>query len=222
MKIFWQKYKHSLMFLYFGIYLPWFFWLESRADQPYHVIHMGLDDHIPFLEIFIIPYLLWFGYVAVVFAYLFFKNTEEFYRYCIFLFAGMTLFLVISTVYPNGHLLRPAAFERDNIFTQAVQVLYQTDTATNIFPSIHVFNSVAAHMALIHTPQLHGKRWLHIGSFVLMVSIVLSTVFLKQHSMLDLIAGVGLGFIVNQLVYHTDYSFVREKYLQRKRKPARI
>ena len=70
------------------------------------------------------------------------KNRREFYQYCIFLFTGMTLFLIISTVYPNGHLLRPTDFPRNNIFTLAVQVLYQADTATNIFPSLHVFNSI--------------------------------------------------------------------------------
>ena len=222
MKTFFRKYKHSFVLLYALIYLPWFIWLESRANQPYHVIHMGLDDKIPFIEYFIVPYLLWFVYVAAVFIYLFFKNKRELYQYCAFLFTGMTLFLIISTVYPNGHLLRPTSFQRENIFTLAVQILYQADTATNIFPSIHVFNSIAAHMAVINNEQLGKNRWIRYGSLLLMVSIILSTVFLKQHSMLDLISGVALGLIMNQLVYHTDYSFVRAKITQRKRKPVRV
>ena len=111
MKAFFQKYKHAWVLLYAFLYLPWFFWLESRANLPYHVIHVWLDDKIPFVEYFIVPYLLWFVYVAAVFLYLFFKGTkQEFYRYCAFLFTGMTLFLVISTLYPNGHLLRPTEF----------------------------------------------------------------------------------------------------------------
>ena len=113
MKAFFQKYKHAWVLLYGFIYLPWFFWLESRANLPYHVIHVWLDDKIPFVEYFIVPYLLWFVYVAAVFLYLFFKGTkQEFYRYCAFLFTGMTLFLMISTLYPNGHLLRPTEFPR--------------------------------------------------------------------------------------------------------------
>ena len=91
MKAFFQKYKHAWVLLYGFIYLPWFFWLESRANQPYHVIHVWLDDKIPFVEYFIVPYLLWFVYIAAVFLYLFFKGTKkEFYRYCFFLFTGMT------------------------------------------------------------------------------------------------------------------------------------
>ena len=211
MKALWKKYRHALVLLYGLIYMPWFIWLESRANLPYHVIHVRLDDLIPFSDVFIVPYLLWFVYVAAVFVYLFFQfdKKKEFYQYCIFLFTGMTLFLVVSTVYPNGHLLRPASFERHNIFTFAVQMLYRTDTATNIFPSIHVFNSIAAHVAVAKNRKLGGNIWIRGGSFLLMVSIILATMFLKQHSVLDVIAGTLLGVLMEQLVYHTDFSFAR-------------
>ncbi len=211
MKALWKKYRHALVLLYGLIYMPCFIWLESRANLPYHVIHVRLDDLIPFSEVFIVPYLLWFVYVAAVFVYLFFQfdKKKEFYQYCIFLFTGMTLFLVVSTVYPNGHLLRPASFERHNIFTFAIQMLYRTDTATNIFPSIHVFNSIAAHVAVAKNRKLGGNIWIRGGSFLLMVSIILATMFLKQHSVLDVIAGTLLGVLMEQLVYHTDFSFAR-------------
>lgn len=218
MKAFFQKYKHAWVLLYAFLYLPWFFWLESRANLPYHVIHVWLDDKIPFVEYFIVPYLLWFVYVAAVFLYLFFKGTkQEFYRYCAFLFTGMTLFLVISTLYPNGHLLRPTEFPRHNIFTFAVQILYQADTPTNIFPSIHVFNSIAAHRALVNNPLLGRNRLIHGGSLVLMVSIILATMFLKQHSALDVMAGIVLGTLMDQIVYRMEFSFSRERVPKRKR-----
>lgn len=209
MKAFFQKYRHALVLLYGLIYMPWFMWLESRSNLPYHVIHVKLDDMIPFVEYFIVPYLLWFVYVAAVFVYLFFKNRREFYQYCIFLFTGMTLFLIVSTLYPNGHLLRPNTFARNNIFTFAVQILYQADTATNIFPSLHVYNSIAAHRAVANSETLAGNRLIRGGSFVLMVSIILATMFLKQHSVLDVISGILLGLVMEQLVYRTDYSAVR-------------
>ena len=218
MKTLFQKYQHALVLLYGFIYMPWFMWLESRANLPYHVIHVGLDDLIPFVEYFIVPYLLWFAYVAAVFVYLFLKNRREFYQYCIFLFTGMTLFLIISTVYPNGHLLRPTDFPRNNIFTLAVQVLYQADTATNIFPSLHVFNSIAAHCAVANNPALGKNRLIRGASFALMVSIILATMFLKQHSVLDVVSGVLLGIVMDQLVYRTDYSAVRIGWTRR-RKP---
>lgn len=81
---------------------------KPGKPEPYHVIHFPLDDYIPFCEYFIIPYLLWFAYIAVVYVWLFFHDRPNFFRYIAFIYAGMTLFLIISTLYPNGHLLLPA------------------------------------------------------------------------------------------------------------------
>lgn len=206
-----HRYRHAWVLLYFLIYLPWFVWLESRAHLPYHVIHMWLDDYIPFVEFFVVPYFLWFVYVGTVFLYLFFHDKKEFYRYCAYLFTGMTLFLIISTVWPNGHLLRPTTFTRDNIFINLVQFLYSADTSTNIFPSIHVYNSIAAHMAVLNCKSLRENKAVRAGSLVLMVSIILSTIFLKQHSLFDVLGGIALGAFMNQVVYHLNTEELNER-----------
>ena len=146
LRTFLSDYPHIWTALYFPFYLACFIFLERMEARPYHVIHFPLDQLIPFCEYFIIPYFLWFLYIAAVFIWLFFRDRENFYKYIVFLYTGMTIFLIASAVYPNGHLLRPAEFDRDNIFIRMVCFLYQADTSTNILPSIHVFNSIAAHM----------------------------------------------------------------------------
>ena len=117
----------------------------------------------------------------------------------------MTLFLIISTIYPNGHLLRPLEFGRDNIFIKLVCFIYWADTSTNILPSIHVFNSIGAHMAVMHSPELLQKKWTVRLSRILCVSIILSTMFIKQHSCIDVILGILFGTIMNHIVYHTNF-----------------
>ncbi|MBR4026039.1 MAG: phosphatase PAP2 family protein, partial [Lachnospiraceae bacterium] len=171
------------------------------------------DDYIPFCEYFIIPYLLWFLYVAITVLYVGFTDRNEFYQLCAFLFTGMTLFLIISTIYPNGHFLRPTTFERTNIFTELCAWLYKTDTATNLFPSIHVYNSIAAHLAIVHSKKLKTNKVICALSCVLMISIVLSTVFLKQHSVFDLITGLLTAFVMYLLVYapNTNKAIAKEK-----------
>lgn len=149
MKNIYEKYKHILPFaLYFFVYMTWFSWLEQRHIWKYQVIHMAVDNYIPFNEVFIIPYFLWFVYVPAVVLYLALHNKDDYYRTAIFLCTGMTVFLLVSTFFPNGHHLRPAVMPRDNIFTQMVASLYKTDTPTNLWPSIHVYNSLGAHFAL--------------------------------------------------------------------------
>lgn len=113
----------------------------------------------------------------------------------------MTVFLVVSTVYPNGHYLRPRVFERDNIFVTMVKGLYMVDTPTNLFPSIHVYNSIGVHFSIMHSSRLKEKKWVRRGSFALMVSIVASTVFLKQHSVFDVITGCSMAVVMYTLVY---------------------
>ena len=195
-KAFCWKYKHGLFFLYMLVYFPWFSWLERTvtSDSDYHLIHMALDDKIPFCEFFIIPYLLWFVYLVAALAYFFLKDDLEFTRYCIFLGIGMTVFLIVSTVYPNGHDLRPETFPRENICTDIVRFVYGTDTATNLFPSVHVYNSIATYLAIHHSSHVK-KKGTKVFCFILTAAIILSTMFTKQHSVFDVITAFILAFI---------------------------
>lgn len=214
MKKWFQKYKHILWFSYGFLYLPWFIYLENHVTT-YHVIHMDIDDKIPFLPIFVIPYFLWFLYVSAVLLYEFFTSVPEFKKNCIFLFTGMTIFLIISTVYPNGHHLRPTGYSDNSIFAQLVQFLHSTDTATNIFPSIHVYNSIGTHIAVVRSERLKDNKFVCLLSFILMVSICMSTVFLKQHSMFDVITGFMLAAVMYPLVYRRDLlSFTERKKIR--------
>ena len=74
LKEFLFKYKHAIIILYMPIYLLWFTSLEKRTNVHFTDIHCKIDDYIPFCEFFIIPYLLWFLYVAVSLVYLFFQT----------------------------------------------------------------------------------------------------------------------------------------------------
>ena len=200
-----ERYKHALpLIVYAIIYCVWFAWLEKKVKYPHYIIHMKVDDMIPFCEIFVIPYFLWFLYVSFVVLYCFFKNRQDYYKTCVFLFTGMTVFLVISTLWPNGHHLRPPVMPRNNIFTAMVTHLYRADTPTNLWPSIHVYNSIGAHLAVVHNQTLAENKKLRRGSFILCVSIILSTMFIKQHSMFDVLTAFIMAGIMYLVVYQAD------------------
>ncbi|MBR1853560.1 MAG: phosphatase PAP2 family protein [Lachnospiraceae bacterium] len=205
LKLFWTRYKHAVPLLMYGIiYMTWFCYLERTVTKHYRIIHMTVDDHIPFCEFFIIPYLLWFVYVASVVVYLFFKNKTEYYRTCVFLFTGMTIFLIISTLWPNGHHLRPYVLPRENIFADMVRSLWRTDTPTNLWPSIHVYNSLGAHFAIAKSQNFQQKKGIRIASLILAISIILSTMFLKQHSVFDVLTAFLMAAIMYNIVYRRD------------------
>lgn len=205
MKKYYERYKHAIPLIIYGIiYCIWFAYLEKRVIHPGRIIHMSIDDKIPFCELFVIPYFLWFVYVSAVVLYCFFKNKQEYYKTCAFLFTGMTVFLIISTLWPNGHYLRPHILPRDNIFTSLVAHLYAIDTPTNLWPSIHVYNSIGAHLAVRHNPILVKNKKLCAGSLILCVSITLSTLFIKQHSMFDVITAFIMASVMYAVVYQAD------------------
>ena len=201
-----KKYQHGLVItIYALIYLLLFQYLEQRPIYQYHVIHTVFDDYIPFCEYFIIPYLLWFPYMFCAVAYFIFwnDNKREYYQLTKNLCMGMTIFLIVSFIYPNGQMLRPVTFEHDNMFVHMVQWLYASDTPTNILPSIHVFNSLAIHRAITSCQRLQNHRGIRMASWILTLLIVLSTMFLKQHSVVDVCLGVTMAF-AGYLIFYRE------------------
>ena len=196
--------KHSLLIpvaVYGIIYMTWFALLEEKVQVPTHTIHSVIDNYIPFVEFFVVPYFLWFGFVAFFGIYFYLKDKDDFKKLVINLIFGMTAFLIISTLFPNGHNLRPEVFPRDNIFTDMVRHLYTMDTPTNILPSIHVYNTLCIHYAVKNSELFKGKKlWRGITSIIAW-SIIASTVFLKQHSIIDVFLAFALELPMYLILY---------------------
>ena len=216
LKKFWETYKHGAWItIYLIFYMLGFFIVEHAGHRHYHVIHSVIDDMIPFNEYFIIFYYLWFAYVAAGILWFVFrcKNKTEYYRMVSALAIGMTIFLVVSCVFPNCQDLRPTEFLHHNFFTGLVQQLYRTDTPTNVLPSIHVFNSLIIFFAINSSEQLQSNHVLRFGALVLAVLIILSTMFLKQHSVVDVSMGTLMAFTVQMFcdrMFAEDTQTVRE------------
>lgn len=202
--------------IYGAFYLLAFYIIENRTVK-LNIIHTKFDNYIPFCEYFIIPYFLWFLFVAVTVIYFAFFNEsrQEYYSLVTNLGIGMTLFIIISLIYPNGHNLRPTITE-DGIFNQAVRFLYSIDTPTNIFPSIHVFNSLACCIAWTKNKVGKRSKVLTWGVWILTALIIMSTVFLKQHSVVDIVGAVVLNLILYPIIYPKT-----ERVLENGRHPRR-
>lgn len=197
------KYKHGVILSYFFIYMIWFTYLERTVTTDFTPVYTRLDDYIHFNEWFVIPYFLWFIYIFATVAYFLITSKQDFYKCCAYLFSGMTICLIIYTFWPNGHHLRVDldSLGRSNILIDVMSRLYSFDTATNVFPSIHVFNSIGAFIAINKSERLHKIKWLQWSAFILTVLICLSTVYLKQHSVLDIFGGIALGIVLYIIVY---------------------
>ena len=206
--------------LWIGIIYPiWFKSLERRVtvSTGYHIMHTHMDDLIPFWEWFIVPYFLWFIYIFVGLFYFMIVNKEDFYKVSLFLFVGMIASLVICEIYPNGTDFRPAYLSEKNIFMIMVKNLYRIDTPTNVFPSIHAYNSLCMHIALLKSKELreakYGKLVRYFSCF-LCIFICIATLVLKQHSVLDVGGAILLCFITYGFIYGYP-SFALGEYWER-------
>jgi membrane-associated phospholipid phosphatase len=209
MRGFIRKYRHAWVFIYIPFYLLWFFRLEKTTQPTHmHIIKFAADSKIPFCAYFIIPYYFWFIYIFATGFYFFLTNRRDFYRYCLFLFTGMSICLFVCQIWPNGINLRPDlnALGRDNIFIDMVKELYRVDTPTNVCPSIHVLNSIGATLAILKSEALMNRKPVRIASVVICLSICASTVLLKQHSCFDVLCGIGLSIVLYLLTYNLKFS----------------
>lgn len=213
MKAFIKKYSHAWTLLYILIYIPWFYTLERTItpQSDFTNLHVAFDDMIPFCEWFIIPYVIWFVYIPIVVAFVLFTSKDEFYYASAYLFIGMSVCLLICTLWPNGQDLRVESFVNDNFCTKIMGFIYTADTNTNVFPSIHVFNSVGAFIVLCKSHKLKDKVWIKICSGILSILIILSTMFLKQHSVVDVIGGITLSILMHVFVYAINWSKIFDK-----------
>lgn len=199
-KTFFRKNPHIFYLLFLPAFLICFFALE-KLIPPERVrwwVSSPIDAAIPFAEIFVIPYCLWYPLLIATGLILLFRDVPAFKKYMLSLSLCFGAALLICLLIPNGQALRPAVFPRENILTRLVSALYRVDTPTNVFPSMHVLGSVAAAGVALISPSMRRLRpvWL-----ALSFTVCLSTMFIKQHSFLDVLGGLFLGIPLCFFIY---------------------
>lgn len=207
-----KRRKRIIILIYFFIYLFFFYLIEHVIIQPhYHMLDTPLDHMIPFIPPFVLAYYFWFGYHVWGMLPAFIDSDEsEYYRIALSLFSGMTVFIIVSIIFPNGQALRPAHLGRD-IFSRMVGAVYASDTPTNIMPSIHVYNALMVNTAICRRSKSHHPA-LSVLSVFCCVMIILSTLFIKQHTIADII-GSFIMYIIFYYIYYRRFhvpSFLKD------------
>ncbi len=193
-----EKNGHYLLLIYLPIYLVSFLFAEQVNTGDYFISYLPIDDFIPFFPIFVVPYVMWYPYMLVPAIIMLFRDVSAFKRFMYYLIITMSVSLIICLTVPNGQNLRVTELGGGNLFTNLVSVIYSADTNTNVLPSMHVVGSIGIICAL-YDSKLFKK--VKIFMLILGVLICASTVFIKQHSILDVIAGVLLAAVTILLVY---------------------
>ena len=196
-----QKRTSNIMLGLFGLVNLWFFYIEGTITSPTHYMYSPVDDLIPFVPVFILPYYIWYLYQAIAMIYFYFRSDESFQKLMLFSVLSFAIANTIYMIYPNGIFLRPVLSSLpDNIWGRWVEFTYLKDTPINSAPSLHVLMSIVMHLSIVNYPPFR-KVWIVRSSAVLMVIICASTVFVKQHSIIDVILSCGIGFLLYLAIY---------------------
>ena len=196
-----EEFRHLKLLLFWPIYGFLFLFVERfyKVDF-YHPMYCRLDDYIPFHEIFVIPYMFWFVFLVGMHIYTLLYDTEAFRRMMNFIILTYSTAIIVYFIYPTCQELRPLLFERDNVLTRFLDGFYRFDTNTNVCPSIHVIGSLAVMFTAFHCKKIKGIGWkLAFGITAILISI--STVFLKQHSIIDVVAALPLCVIAYYICF---------------------
>lgn len=187
-----DEFRHLWLLLFWPIF-GILFQLTERVFvvDEYHPVSSVLDAYIPFEEIFVIPYMFWFIYLVGIHVYTLFYDVFLFRRLMGFIILTYSVTLMIYWIFPTCQHLRPTEFERDNFLVRFIRDFYLFDTNTNVCPSIHVIGSVAVWAAGWNSQRLKSVWW-KVGFTVTTFLIIFSTVFLKQHSIIDVFAAIPL------------------------------
>lgn len=182
-------YYRELLLLFFlftkSLYVP----LNRRQSR--HYWKTSIDDRIPLLPLLVVPYVVFIPYMVLSIALLW--NTI----YVVPLLESLSFAYVVASLFwyfvPNG-VKRPDIIEK-KLHHRILVYIYKSDHDTNGFPSAHVFVTlICAYFLHIARVPFVPLSWFVAGT------IALSTIFTKQHYVVDLFGGI-IMFLLSVTIF---------------------
>ena len=187
------KHKHMYLLFLFLIQIIWFFYDEKVVRVPKYIMFSNLDTYIPFVKEFVVMYVFWYFYMVIAFIYLGITSPPDFCKLFIFIFAGMTIAHIVYLVFPNGQNLRPYISGND-IFSKTIKYI----------------NSIGIFIVMAKSQRLKKNTAIKILLFMCTLSITMSTLFIKQHSIVDVFYSIIVSALLYILIYKFKWSYIHK------------
>ncbi len=178
----------------YGIYALYYV-VANIHFTPIRNLFTPIDYLIPLIPEFLLIYLFVF-YTFIFFTIFITQYYLKSYRIpfiIIFAIVALTSY-GIYMIFPVA-MIRPTVASTD-FWTSLLNLLYASDPSVNCFPSLHAAYSTMAAYIIWHI----NKKWGKYIAWPVAFGVILSTLFVRQHVIVDEIAGFLLGFIVPYIV----------------------
>lgn len=155
-----------------------------------HIPYLGIDGFIPLINGFVIPYLFWFVYIPLIIIILALTDNENYYQLLTAMVGSTLAAILIFYLYPTT-VPRPEVAGTDAL-SRLLKLVYGMDNPYDCLPSLHVLYTFLTTAFFFKGRPNKTAKYM---AFICCVLICLSTIFIKQHYILDVIAALMLGSV---------------------------
>ncbi len=195
------QFSHLKLLLGWVVYFILYFITENLIPpEKCHSVYCWLDDVFVFNEYFVIFYVFWYALIVISLVWFALYSIENFKNLSKYIIITQIVAMICYIVYPTRQDLRPEVFENENFFTWVLSIIYSFDTNTGVCPSLHCAYSFGIASVWLKEKQAWG--WWKLFVCISVVLICLSTMYVKQHSAVDVIAAIPLGILAEGIVFY--------------------
>lgn len=166
--------------------------------QPVPLVLPG-EDQIPFFPSLLLVY----GslYIVPTFLVFWIEKPGQLYKAVKAFFVMTLIHFAVFLVFPVKYTLRPhLPNESGGIVMDLLAMLYSVDAPTNNFPSLHVSFAFLTYF-LVQRYRPSAAR----AVLILSIAVAISTVLIKQHYVLDVVAAILLTILVKPFLVDRKY-----------------
>lgn len=196
-----------MFILEYGLYLlaDKLSWVIGTAQNAWSPKIPVIDDLFPVVAIFsviyVFSYVFWvFGTVAVSLT-----EREHFYNYLIGLGSAFVLGSLVIVFFPTymdrmaeGLFAKSGGPGFPNAILRWVYAHDGMERASDLFPSFHCLYSMYCYLGVRKRKEI--SKPFRVYTLVMAILIFLSTLFTKQHYILDVVGGISIALVCNFVV----------------------
>ena len=158
----------------------------------YNLVNIPLDDKIPFIKEFIYIYMIWYPFLIFNYYIIYKSNKEKYIKLVLATITSLIMLYIFFILYPSK-VIRPDINSYNDLTTFILYIVYKVDSPTNCFPSGHCLLCFTLIYSLLDNQTISNK--LKMPALIINILIIMSTLFVKQHVILDVISAFALATI---------------------------
>lgn len=181
------------------------YFISKYALTDLHVVNSNIDNQIPFIKYFVVFYVIWYAMIWIVPFMISRRDRGLFHVYIITYNLMFIAALITFIAYPT--IVEIPELKTTDFFTWLMNLIYEKDyPPINCIPSGHTM----ACTAMIFGTVLCKKMKPSTKSIIIVINVltICSTVFTKQHALIDLVFAfvyTTVIFVVVWLIYYKVY-----------------